>query len=301
MQDEYTTELRIKDGFMGQKMIVLPKKVKQEAKNNPLVQNLFLTDVGFFPRARHHFRERKSGGKEFILIYCIEGNGIIEVFNQRHKVSPNTFYIIPPKAPHSYKAVANDPWSIYWLHFRGAHAAHIYNRFCINGRPVVRDAPFDGKRVALFDNIISILEEGYSADRLEYVNLTLWQIFTSFIFYDRLNVIGGSLNKDDIAGRAIRYMKNNLDRNLTIEEVANGVNCSGSHFFALFKKRTGCSPIQYFNQLKIQKGCQYLSFTDLSVKELSSKIGFNDPFYFSRLFRKTMGISPQEYRNKYRE
>ena len=301
MQDEYTNdELRIKDGFMGQKMIVLPKKVKNDAKRNPLVQTLFLTDIGFFPRARHHFRERKSGGKEYILIYCIEGNGIIEVYNQRHKVLPNTFYIIPPETPHSYKAVADDPWSIYWLHFRGAHAAHFYNRVCVNGRPVVRDAPFDERRVALFDKIISILEEGFTNDHLEHVNLTLWQIFTSLIFPDRmLATVSLDLN-DDLINKTIKFLKNNIECRLGIDEITSATNCFGSHFFALFKKGTGYSPIQYFNQLKIQKGCQYLSFTDLSIKELSSKIGFDDPFYFSRLFRKTMGVSPIEYRNRYR-
>ena len=85
---------------------------------------------------------------------------------------------------------------------------------------------------------------------------------------------------------------------INVEEIAQSVNLSVSHFTSLFKKKTGFSPIEYCNHLKIQRACQYLFFTDLRVKEISFKLGINDPYYFSRLFTKVMGVSPNEYREK---
>jgi AraC-like DNA-binding protein len=69
-----------------------------------------------------------------------------------------------------------------------------------------------------------------------------------------------------------------------------------SHYSSLFKKKTGFSPIDYFNHLKIQKACQYLQFTQLRIREIALKVGISDPLYFSRLFTQTMGYSPKEYR-----
>ena len=62
--------------------------------------------------------------------------------------------------------------------------------------------------------------------------------------------------------------------------------------------KTGFSPIEYFNHLKVQKACQYLLFTDLRVKEIADKLGIEDPYYFSRMFSKLMGMSPGTYRTK---
>jgi AraC-like DNA-binding protein len=73
---------------------------------------------------------------------------------------------------------------------------------------------------------------------------------------------------------------------------------SASHFSLIFQKKTGYSPLNYFNQLKIQEACHYLDFSDQKVNQISMLIGFEDPFYFSRIFAKTMGLSPSEYRSK---
>jgi AraC-like DNA-binding protein len=93
-------------------------------------------------------------------------------------------------------------------------------------------------------------------------------------------------------------MKENLDRSISVDELAEHLNYSSSYLYSLFKEETGYSPIHYFNHLKIQKACQYLSFTNMSIKEISYELGFNDPFYFSRLFKKLMELSPTEYREE---
>ena len=303
MENQNNNEKRnakIKEGFLGQQMIVLPKKVISIVRSNPLIQNLYITDIGYFPRAAHHFRERKKGAKEYILIYCTEGNGIIEIYGQSLRIAPNTLYIIPPETPHKYEAVKKDPWTIYWMHFRGSQALQIYQKFCVKRIPVVKKIPFKKKRIELFENIINVLGKGYSMDNLEYINISLWQLFSSFLFQDYFGEVGESLPEADPVSSAIQFMQDNLENNISVNEIAQQFNYSSSHFFSIFKKRTGYSPIHYFNQLKIQKSCQHLSFSDVSVKELSYMLGFEDPFYFSRLFKKTMGLSPLQYRKAYK-
>ena len=73
-----------RDGFKGEQMIVPPIESFQNYIEHPLVQRMYLTDVGYFPNAACHFRERKEGIEENILIYCSEGKGHIFIGSQEY-------------------------------------------------------------------------------------------------------------------------------------------------------------------------------------------------------------------------
>ena len=73
-------------------------------------------------------------------------------------------------------------------------------------------------------------------------------------------------------------------------------NLSASHFSSLFRKATGMSPMDYFIHLKLQKACLLLYSSDTKIKKIAHTIGYDDPYYFSRLFKKYLNISPDQYR-----
>ena len=106
------------------------------------------------------------------------------------------------------------------------------------------------------------------------------------------------IKQGDIIQQCINYMKENMDKKLTLEDFAHEVHYSPSYFGQLFLKRTGHSPLNYFNQLKIQKACQLLDFTNMKIKEISYQLGFYDQYHFSKTFIKIMGESPSLYRKK---
>ncbi|NBC64857.1 MAG: AraC family transcriptional regulator [Bacteroidetes bacterium] len=95
-------------------------------------------------------------------------------------------------------------------------------------------------------------------------------------------------------------MKNNVDQNLKLKELAEHASFSVSHYSTLFKKKTGFAPIEYFIHLKIQRACQYLDLTSLHVYEIAETLGYTDPHYFSRLFQNIMGVSPTKFRKEKR-
>jgi AraC-like DNA-binding protein len=86
-----------------------------------------------------------------------------------------------------------------------------------------------------------------------------------------------------------------------VEELASRLGYSGSHYSSMFRNKTGSSPLDYFIRLKLHYACQLLSQTDLSIQTISEKIGYEDQFYFSRLFKKIHGKSPRNYRNALKE
>ncbi len=95
---------------------------------------------------------------------------------------------------------------------------------------------------------------------------------------------------------SIAYMLRHLDEPLQVATLAARASISPSHFFALFKRQVGCAPIDYFIRLRMQQACRLLDETTLSVKEVAATLGYDDPFYFSRLFKSVNQVAPSEYR-----
>ena len=91
-------------------------------------------------------------------------------------------------------------------------------------------------------------------------------------------------------------MREHLETKITLEDVARHVGYSTVYFAALFAKKTSYAPIEYYNQLKIQRSCSYLHFSDMKIKEIAFRMGYYDPFHFTRAFKKEMGVTPKEYR-----
>lgn len=289
---------KIKEGFIGQQMIVLPPDTKVAVTKNPLIRDLYLTAIGYYPKAIHHDCERKTGAQQYIFLYCTEGKGYVSISKKQLELLPNTYIIIPKNVAHHYCTTESDPWSIYWIHYTGENADLLYERYAKDIEHEVQAIAYDEQRTELFNLMLSLLENNYNTRNIEVTNIKLLQFLSSFIYHGEMYPSQYSV---DQVGTSINFMKENLTKFYTIQELAVHSKYSVSHYSDLFKKKTGCSPMQYFNQLKIQKSCQYLYFTDMNIKGICVKMGFDDPYYFSRLFKKLMGISPAKYRNTYKK
>ncbi len=287
---------KVKQGFVGQKMIVLPPNIKKSVLKADLIKRFYLTAIGYYPHATFHDRERKFGCGQHILLYCLEGKGNIYLQERNIQLNPNTYYIIPKNTPHHYKSSQEDPWSIYWVHFAGENADLLFNRY-IEKKPDMISIPYDEKRIAIFEEIFNLLENSFEIRDLEVINIKLQDYISSFIYYKEINP---AFRDEDVISDSIAFMKKNLKNLYSVDELAAQRRLSVSHYSRLFRQKTGSSPNQYFNQLKVQKSCQYLYFSDRNIKEICAELGFDDPYYFSRLFKKLMGISPANYKNQHK-
>ena len=290
--------IRKKEGFEGQRAIVLPRKViAGPCAADPLVNGLYITDIGFYPKARYHFRQRHHGIDQHILIYCREGRGTATVGNRQYTLAPDDFIFIPAGSGHHYASDDTDAWTIYWVHFKGPRAADaaaaIERRFGGHHGRVT----FQQKRLDLFEDMYASLERGYGNDNLGYANMCLWHYLAGFLYEEPFSLSEKHTSRDAVE-QSISHMREQLGASLTLADLAGAANLSASHYSAIFRKRTGYSPLEYFHHLKIQKACQYLLFTDMRIKEIAYAVGIEDPYYFSRMFSKLMGVSPQQYRLK---
>lgn len=283
------------EGFLGQQMIVLPKAVIEEIKKDALINSLYITDIGFYPHAEYHFRERKRGTTGNILIYCAAGMGWCKVFDELHAIQPYTACIIPAGVPHKYGAHPQKPWTIYWMHLEGPLA----NLFA--GKEVsthdLRQGSLEEhfERVKVFDEIYQNLCIPKQKRNLELANFLVYGFLTS-ILYNDIKHTAEATNGKKLIDCSIEYMKQNLHRNLNLQDLSKQVGLSVSHYSNLFKKHTSLSPINLFIQLKVQRSCQLIENPYMRIKEIALEVGFEDSLYFSRVFTKVMGISPLKFR-----
>jgi AraC family transcriptional regulator of arabinose operon len=293
-----TTVTRRREGFEGQKLIVLPKKIISNFLSaDPVTRQIHITDIGYYPKAMHHYAERPAGISQHIIIYCTEGNGWLEINKKKIEISPSQFIAIPANTPHKYAANADKPWTIYWVHFKGEIASFVIALILKNSENYKPYLSYNEDRIKLFEDIYTNLEKGYGSDTLRYVNMIFYHFLTSLIYEDKFNHIENKAD-NDVINKTISFMRENMSKMIRLDELSNYANLSTSHFSAIFRAKTGYSPIEYFNQLKIQQACQYITFTNMSIKNIALTLGIEDQYYFTRLFTKLMGSSPNEYRKR---
>jgi AraC family transcriptional regulator of arabinose operon len=300
--------LKLKDGFTGERCIVLPRMIVEMEQEDPLVSSLYITDIGYYPAASHHYRERTTAIEQNVLIYCVEGAGWYKIGDgKQHRVSANQFFILPAGKPHIYATVENNPWTIYWIHFSGSHA-QIFAEGAATPQSI---SPTMNSRInernTLFEEIYLTLESGYTRENLRYASSLLHYYLASMRYLSQYRTHqsgekkGEKVAGNEIVSAAIHYMKENLEKKLSLQDMADYTGYSASHFSMIFKKEAGHSPLSYFNLLKIQYACRLLSTTDMRINQICFKVGISDNYYFSRLFIKLMGMSPREYRKHVRE
>ena len=289
--------IKFKDGFHGERAIVLPRIIVDAMQDDPLLSALHITDIGYYPHAEHHFRERQRPIDQYVFIYCADGAGHYSIGGHEHSVHANQYFILPAGIPHAYWANKATPWTIYWIHFKGTLAPY-YARNAVQPMDVKPEAHSRiGQRTDLFEEIFNTLKSGFSNENLHYVSSAFHYYLGSLRYIKQYRNAGsGQVNDDNVAEVSIHFMKENMEQHLSLQDIAREVGYSPSHFSALFKKNTGHAPLSYFNLLKVQQACFLLDSTDMKINQICYKVGIEDTYYFSRMFSKIMGMSPKTYR-----
>jgi AraC-like DNA-binding protein len=293
-------KLKIADGFKGEKAIILPYSIRKFESENEITRQLYVTHIGYYPHAKFHFRERKKGADQNIFIFCEEGSGWIEYKGERFEIKRHQGFIFPANEHHIYGANNDNPWSIYWLHFKGGNSFMFSS---VMGKIISIEESDKSRfedRFTLFEEIFQNLEMGYDPENLEYATFCLMHLLASVKYIDQFREIK-NVKEKDIIQKSILFMKNNLENKITLEDIAQKVGYSPSHFSNLFLKKTTYPPMEYYHHLKLQRAASYLQFSDLKIKEIAFRLGYFDPFHFSKSFTKEMNLSPKDYRNKYKK
>lgn len=141
-----------------------------------------------------------------------------------------------------------------------------------------------------------VLRQGIQeTEGIEYLRLELDKIFKTIMDWVKQ---GGMSRYQRKVDQMIQYIEEHLDQKITLAKVAEAVALSEIHAGRIFKKETGQGVIEYVNTRKMHLAVEYMKNKKLKIKEIAERVGIEDQFYFHRVFKKTYGISPREYRKQ---
>ncbi|GGK64310.1 AraC family transcriptional regulator [Sphaerisporangium melleum] len=282
----------IQEGFRDQRLTVVPRRVVAEAQARPVTRRLTVTDCGYYPSAADHMMTRPNGTEETILILCAAGAGWARVAGAQHRVGPNAALVIPRGAPHSYGASPEAPWTIWWCHLRGSDLPELVEEIGASAsRPVLPVRRID-RAIALLDEIVTILERDHSPAALMGAAGAAWKLLTQIVVDRAMPAPGDPLQ------RAMAYLAERLDSTVRVADLAAMVGVSPSHLSALFRRATGGGVLAHQTALRMAQARNLLDTTDATVAAIAREVGYHDPFYFSRHFKRMHEASPTEYRNR---
>ncbi len=287
----------IREGFKGQRLTRLPRAVLDESSRHALLGTLRVTDAGFFPNARGHTVHREQGAETTLLIHCTHGSGWISLESQEVRtVKPHDFVWLPAHRAYAYGASTQTPWTILWAHIEGSETEAWRNHLTLSERGGIRQMSevISATVARLMDDASRALEKGYTqTDQVVAAS----SIRAALSYVGETPASSASAQTEHRVSATIGWMADHLSLSPQLAELASLAAVSVPHYAATFRRLTGFSPVNYHTRLRIQRASVLLETTEASIAEIAQSLGFDDAFYFSRLFRKIVGHCPRHYRN----
>ncbi|QUI24463.1 AraC family transcriptional regulator [Vallitalea pronyensis] len=236
-------------------------------------------------------------GKDFVydfykFYYFLDGEATISMFNKTFYPQPGELYIIPPYTKHSYSHNPKHPIYLYWCHIE---LSTVLNRIFVFSSKTVKCIPKKENMVLILDNLLASTVDNSLVNILTRKSCILQLMAIFFQYIDLSNI---QLQSDNAFYNTInRYIMDNLDKPIHIQDLADIVHLQPNYFINLFKQIFHVSPITYINTLRLEKAAILLSSNpQLSIELIASKSGFTDYRYFGRIFKKRYGLTPSQYR-----
>ena len=275
----------------------IPVPLIEEQKSNSLTRDLYFTEIGEIEVEKGTIWYQVEKLENNMLAYCTKGNGILMISDDQIPVSDDQFFIIPRQSSFKFYSVIDVNSRFLVFHFDGKNVQLLVKEFSIVRNLIPSVNNLVANREMLFDEIFNNLSKGFHDENLKYVNFCFAHLLATFIY--------ASKNSDDFADesnsvirKSIEFMNKNLNLKLSLERISKEAGYSPTYFTTLFKRETNYSPLSYFSHLKIVKACEFLDYTRTKVKEISFSLGYTDPYYFTKDFKKKMGMSPRQYRKR---
>lgn len=233
---------------------------------------------------------------EYQLLYITQGKGKFKsASSEEANLSEGKMFLLFPGEWHSYQPEKRTGWDEYWIGFKGESIdKKQQNNFFSKLKPVF-NVGLQNELVNTYLRAIDIAQEQGTGFQQQLAGIVDYLLAFAYA-YDKSSSFE-EVKVTKLINKAKLIIVENLDTNISLEEIASRLNISYSWFRRVFKEYTGFSPLQYIQEMKIQKSKELLTNTDLSNAEIAFKLSFDNSNYFCSVFKKKTKMTPMQYRN----
>ncbi len=229
---------------------------------------------------------------EYQIIYVTKGRGVFEINQRTHVVVPGTVMMIFPGIRHQYKPDFDVGWTEYWVGFKGPYADKLLEQGFLTPRKSLYEVGLQNSLLAIYERIFELLQSQQPLFQIRASSLVM-TLVAEVLAHERKTVQHSSSER--LVEKAKFFMEENIYREVNLNGIGGMLGVSTSHLNAVFKSYTAMTPYQYFISIKIRKAKELLEAGGLPIKEVAFRLGFDDQYYFSRLFHKKTGIAPSRW------
>ncbi|MFP4621363.1 MAG: helix-turn-helix domain-containing protein [Bacteroidales bacterium] len=249
------------------------------------------------PSAYYFNWEEGQELNEYQINYITEGSGIMETRYGRYQVKPGSVLLIYPGEWHRYKPSSVTGWREHYLGFSGVYARYLFqNSDILSNHPAGLNIGFHEKLLHLFSQIIDLVHD--KKPGFQYIGSGLLiQLLGNLLYIVKNQGFNGKEIENKIR-HAKLCLQEQYNEPIDMKILAIKCNMGYSNFRKMFKKYTGLSPLQYHNMYRMEKAKELLLTSEKSVKKIAIELGFQSEQYFTRLFKKKMGVTPTELREE---
>lgn len=230
----------------------------------------------------------------FTLLCVREGQGMLEASGLAYALSAPHGIFTFPGVEYELHNSADRPMHLTWLRFSGYLVEHYLKR-----ADITREKPvFGDEKWEISDRLQGIYEASQKLpNRYCRMMAGLYDIFSCLLDRDEshlyVNIVD---NANYFAIRAAEYIERNYAKNISVDEIAAALGISRKQLYSVFNDTVKMPPKQYLIYYRIEKACESLKLSTLSIQEISEAVGYASQFYFAKEFKRLTGVTPSEYR-----
>lgn len=234
----------------------------------------------------------------FLAHTIMEGIGMFRCRDRVYELGAGDSFFILPGELHTYQSDEADPWRYRWIAFRGAKAERWLQTAGISAdRPVVLGGDDVPAKAAQ-----AIERRFRSGDWTSDWEAEGW-LRLAMASWARTNRPAGPPSEGRAgisalqANRAARWLEAQLAQSVSIADMAKELGYHRTHLSKLFRKEMGISPVRYLQKIRIERA-KLLLREPITVEQAAASVGYTDPLYFSKAFKKWVGCTPTDYRRR---
>lgn len=235
----------------------------------------------------------------YLLHFVVSGKGKFTTLGKTYHVKAGDAFLIFPSEICEYCADEDNPWEYCWVAFNGADAKRLVSLCSITkDKPIISYSSEES--IKIHNLICSIYNSVGSSTQSEIFMVGhLYLLLSYLIGVAKVSDTNLSPSRQYLK-LGLKYIQNNYNRKIAIEDIAIYAKISPSHLYRIFVQEQGISPNKYLTEYRVNQACSLIRQGCYSMAEVASSVGFEDPLYFSRVFKKIKKVSPTQYQSNHK-